>query len=110
MNQVIKRAKSVVDPRKYSTQIDWKKQSSSQLKGLQPREKKITFVEHLIAAKKRLPGPSNYKQWIAPRTHGFYGVKAERITVPVEWANNKKAIPAPSKYADSFLGLYKLLI
>ena len=45
MSQVIKRAKSSIDPRKYSKQIDWKTRSKNQLRGLLDRQKKISYVD-----------------------------------------------------------------
>ena len=49
MSQVITRAKSSVDPRKYTPQVDWHKKSLSRPNLALPREKKTSVTEELIA-------------------------------------------------------------
>lgn len=104
MSQVIKRAKSTVDPRKYSRQIDWRMRSKQQLKGLLERQKKISYVDQFIKAKKQVPGPTVYTNWIKPKTKGFYGKRSPRVFVSEEMMEMKKKIPSSTQY-DTFKGL-----
>ena len=109
INQVIKRAKSIVDPRKYSKVIDWRVRSSSQLLGLTTRTKRVTDIDELMMAKKKIPGPSVYKSvWIRPKTYGFYDNSSPKISVFQETIYEKKRIPCSNQY-NTFKGLFKTL-
>ena len=99
MSQVITRAKSSVDPRKYTPQVDWQKKSMQRPNLALPREKKISVTEELIAQKKKIPGPSHYKKTeIKPKIYGFYGNTESKVSIITSNAFEKKRIPGPSDY------------
>lgn len=104
MTQVIKRGKSMVDPRKYSKQIDWGKQSVGQYSIQVPRQKKVSDTAELMLKKKAIPAPSAYKQWIPPKTHGFYGNSCPRTTPMEELMFLKRPIPSSTQY-NTFKGI-----
>ena len=74
MSAVINRAKSSVAPNKYANLVDWRSQSRAQLKGIMPKARKCTSTQEIFDFQKKYkrPGPSHYKQWIKPKTKGFY--------------------------------------
>lgn len=80
INQVMTRAKSSIDPRKYSRVVDWRVRSSQQLAGKMDRSKRITLFHEIAQEKKKIPAPSFYKNtWLKPKTHGFYNNSSPRI-------------------------------
>lgn len=83
MRLIEDRANGSVDPRKYSAIVDWGKQSTERPNLALPRAKKVTSMQELMDEKKKIPGPSNYKNMdpYKPKIFGFYGNSAERITV-----------------------------
>lgn len=109
MNQVIRRARSSVDPRKYSEVVDWKARSASRLPGKMARTKKETIMAELMRDKKSIPGPSVYQNWNKPRAKGFYGKISPRITVMEETMYEKKRIPSSTQY-NTFKGFSKEVI
>lgn len=52
---------SSVDPRKYIKMIDWEKLSKDRYPGKMTRTKRISIIAELIEAKKKIPGPTDYK-------------------------------------------------
>ena len=89
------RALSVVDPRKYSRVIDWRVRSSKGMRGKMANAKRVSLITELMQQKKKIPGPSNYKNtWLKPKTHGFYNNSSPRISVMAEVMTLKKFIPS----------------
>jgi hypothetical protein len=54
--------------------------------------------------KKLIPAPTAYKQWIPPKTHGFYGNTCPRVTPMEELMFIKKPIPSSTQY-NTFKGI-----
>lgn len=99
MSKIITRAKSSVDPRKYTPQVDWKKKSLNRPNLAMPRVKKVTSMEQLILEKKQIPGPSDYKNTeIKHKIYGHYGSTEPKCTITETTMFVKKSIPAPSLY------------
>ena len=100
MTGVINRAKSSVAPNKYSKVVDWRKQSHGQLRGVMPKARKMTSTQEIFEFQKKYkrPGPQNYKQWIKPKTKGFYNNSEPKYSVITSTAFVKKTIPAPNVY------------
>lgn len=109
INQVIKRARSSVDPRKYSVVVDWKARSTNRLPGKMPRQKKQTIMAELMRFKKSIPAPSAYKNWNWPRSTGFSTKISPRITIMQETMHEKKLIPSSTQY-NTFKGFSKDII
>ena len=57
INQVMHRALSVVDPRKYSRVIDWRVRSSKGMRGKMANAKRVSLITELMQQKKKIPGP-----------------------------------------------------
>ena len=100
LDVVQKRAKSLVDPRKYSTIYDWRKNKGFKI----PKDEKGGFIDQLMAEKKKIPAPSKYNAWIKPKVLGNYKLKEVKATVIDSIAFEKSFVPAPNKY-NSFKSL-----
>ena len=98
MDRVIKRAKSCVDPRKYSHQTEWKKRPEKDNYKF-PIAKRITLSDQMIKDKKLIPGPPAYNNTgLKQKIEGFYGKTEEKCSVIGSTAYEKKYIPGPSAY------------
>ena len=60
MSVVVRRAKLMVDPSKYASQNDWKKNSMKNPTINIPRATKQTMTEEIIKKKKNIPPPNAY--------------------------------------------------
>ena len=97
--QIITRAKSSIDPRKYTPQVDWNKKSKERPNLAIPRVKKVTSTEQIILEKKSIPGPSQYPNTEQKhKIYGHYGKTEPKCTVTETTIFVKKGIPAPSLY------------
>ena len=111
MTQVVERAKSSVDPRKYNRQSDWGKMSRERPNLAMPKAKRVTSTEDLIVAKKKIPGPDFYKNTdpIKPKILGFYGNSEDRISIIASTMYEKKKIPGPSAYESRGKSMHQLI-
>jgi len=57
ISQIIKRANSTVDPRKYSAIVDWRVRSHQNFIGKFERQKRETMMAKLMKEKRQMPGP-----------------------------------------------------
>lgn len=111
IDQVIVRAKSTVAPNKYAKQVDWRKKSQSQLSGVMPKARKLTMTAEIIElgkTHKNRPGPATYKQWIKPKTKGFYANTDRKCSIMASIAYDKKTIPAPNVYKGRGKDMYEV--
>lgn len=83
-----------MDPRKYSTIFDWRKNPGFKI----PKDDKGGFIDLLMAEKKKIPAPSKYNAWIKPKILGNYKQKDIKATVIDSIAFEKAFVPAPNKY------------
>ena len=110
MSQVLTRAKSSIDPRKYTPQVDWGKKSKERPNLAIPRVKKVTSTEQIILEKKEIPGPSQYKNTqVKHKIYGHYGKTEPKCTVTETTIFVKKGIPASSKYESRGKGMFELV-
>jgi len=65
-----------------------------------PKAKRVSSTEELIAAKKKIPGPSHYKDLDKqkPKILGFYGNSEDRCSIIASTMFEKKKLPAPNAY------------
>ena len=93
---VVDAAKKSVDPRKYSKQVDWKKDSMERPNVALTRAKKISILDELITAKKKVPGCTDYKKLdpFKPKIFGHYNSSVPRQTPADEIMFTKKSIPS----------------
>ena len=65
-----------------------------------PKARKLTSTQEIFEFQKKYkrPGPQNYKQWIKPKTKGFYNNSEPKCSVMTSTAFEKKTIPAPNVY------------
>ena len=63
MGQIVKRAKSIVPPDKYSKMLDWKRHSNSQPRGVMAKARKLTITAETIeiSRQQRHVGPQTYQ-------------------------------------------------
>ena len=82
MSLVVDRAKSSVDPRKYTDQTDWRKKSVSRPNLSMPRKEKVTCTgEVMKIEKKKGLGPSVYEvPDLRLRILGTYSNKDDKYT------------------------------
>ena len=110
MSKIVTRAKSSVDPRKYTPQVNWAKTSKERPNLALPREEKVTMTEQTIRDKKKIPGPSFYKKTDQkPKIHGFYGNSESKVTIFESINFSKKHIPGPSKYESRGKSMSQIL-
>lgn len=100
LDVVQKRAKSSVDPRKYSTIFDWRKNKGFKI----PKDDKGGFIDMIMKEKKKIPAPSKYNAWLRPKILGNYKNNESKQTVIDSIALEKAYVPAPNKY-DCFKSL-----
>ena len=64
-----------------------------------PRVKKVTSTEQIILEKKKIPGPSHYKNTETKhKIYGHYGRTEPKCTITETTIFVKKGIPAPTLY------------
>ena len=100
MAKVIERAKSSIDPRKYTPQVDWYKNSKMRPNLALDLEKRVTVTEKIMRDKKKIPSVHFYKN-LDPNKRkipGFYGSSTSKVTIFESINFAKKEIPGPSKY------------
>ena len=100
VNQIVKRAKSMVAPDKYSIVNDWKRTARSQPRGKMAKARKLTMTAEIIENQKKSkrPGPQSYQQWIKPKAKGFYKPSDTKYSIVPSIAYSKKGIPGPTIY------------
>ena len=111
MEQVVKRAKSSVDPRKYATQKDWEVQSKKAKDSHAiPKAKRITLADEMFKEKKWLPGPPAYdNSGVKQKVQGFYGTTELKFSILESTAYEKKHIPGPIAYESRGKSMSELL-
>ena len=72
MSEIIRRAKTKVDPRKYSKVRDWGVESKLHGVGKIPKSLRVTALDEISKAKKQIPAPSFYKVRDDHRIPGTY--------------------------------------
>ena len=74
MDSHLEWASGVGDPSKYATQNDWNTQSKMRPNVSMNKAKKITSLAELMEQKKKIPGPSDFKNMdpYKPKAPGFY--------------------------------------
>ena len=65
-----------------------------------PKARKCTSTQEIFDFQKKYkrPGPHEYKQWVKPKTKGFYANSEPKCSVVTSTAFEKKGIPAPNVY------------
>ena len=111
MHAIEKRARSVIDPQKYTQQFDWKKRSKEMPNYVIPKAKRITLADQMILDKKRIPGPPHYKDLdkLKPKVKGFYSNTETKCSMSGSIAFEKKFIPGPNMYESRGKGMSVIL-
>ncbi len=109
MVKVEKRARSCIDPRKYSHLSDWEKRPVKD-NCLFTKSKRVTLCEQRSKESNDIPGPPAYdKQDNFKKIVGFYGNTEVKMSVIGSTAFEKNHIPGPSVYESRGKGMSALL-
>ena len=106
----MKRAKSCVDPRKYTHQTDWKKKKTEKDSYTFNQSKRVTLADQMFIEKKEIPGPPKYdNKGLTPKVHGFYKPSEVKCSVTGSVAYEKKHVPSPAMYESRGKSMADLL-
>lgn len=110
MTQIVKRAKSCVDPRKYTHQSDWKKKTKEKDMFSFTHSKRITLADQMLIDKKSVPGPSHYdNSGLKSHVSGFYRPTEGKLSVTGSIAFEKHYIPSPAAYESRGRSMSEIL-